>query len=179
MAKQHPEADRRNYITQPCTSGETSNFRRISGRRLTSRASQNTSAFRANRFAGTGNVILASCQPLLVEKPGKKGRGWYPEPVWFQLQETSYWHAQEVLLALLSTRTEPDLSLTVRTPRKPSGTSSMSAMYLMVSVLPAGNHLYVDSPNRSPFVSVARLGMGNGIVLNSKPRQNSRPFHGT
>ena len=76
------------------------------------------------------------------------------------------------------TTAEPRLSLTVATPLKLSGTSSISIMYLVSFVLLASSHLYVDAPNRLPFVTVARRGMGNGVVLNSQSRQSSRHFHG-
>src|SRR6266480_3310652 len=64
------------------------------------------------------------------------------------------------------------------TPVKFGGTSDKTIMYFDFAVPCAGSHLYVDSSNSSPLVTVSRRGMGKGVVLNSKPRQNSRPFHG-
>ena len=64
------------------------------------------------------------------------------------------------------------------TPWKSFGTSNKQIRYFDFAVVRAGSHLYVGSPNKGPLVTVTRRGIGNGVVLNSKPRQNSRPDQG-
>jgi hypothetical protein len=79
-------------------------------------------------------------------------------------------------LVFSCTTTEACLISTEATPAKSGSTSNITIIYFDVAVLRAGNHLYVISPNSGPFVTVSRR--GKGVLLNSNPRQNSRPFHG-
>ena len=60
------------------------------------------------------------------------------------------------------TRMELRSISTAATPPKFSETCNMRIMYRVFLWLFAGNQMKVDSPNKSPFATVSRRGMGNG-----------------